>query len=149
MPSPLKIHELGHVVLYVSNLSRSADFYAKTLGFPEIARDEYTALFTSGRTHHELLLIEIGGEPEQKNRPRPGLYHIGFKIGTTDAELRDAIRFLEEQSVHIVGTADHTVTHSLYILDPDGNELELYVDISDEWKRNPKAVMAPVKHLEL
>ena len=29
----------------------------------------------------------------------------------------------------VVGASDHTVTHSLYILDPDGNEIELYVDV--------------------
>ena len=29
----------------------------------------------------------------------------------------------------IVGASDHTVTHSLYILDPDGNEVELYIDV--------------------
>jgi catechol-2,3-dioxygenase len=56
---------------------------------------------------------------------------------------------LEEEGVPIIGTADHTVTHSLYILDPDGNELELYADVSDEWKTNPGAIMAPVKPLNL
>lgn len=48
-----------------------------------------------------------------------------------------------------MGTGDHGVTHSIYILDPDGNELELYVDVSDEWKENPLAVMTPVKSLNL
>jgi catechol-2,3-dioxygenase len=37
----------------------------------------------------------------------------------------------------------------LYILDPDGNELELYADVSDEWKTNPKAVLVPTKYLSL
>ena len=32
----------------------------------------------------------------------------------------------------IVGASDHTVTHSLYIQDPDGNELELYIDVQPE-----------------
>jgi catechol-2,3-dioxygenase len=48
-----------------------------------------------------------------------------------------------------VGTGDHGVTHSIYILDPDNNELELYADVSDEWKQNAKAVMKPVKPLHL
>jgi catechol 2,3-dioxygenase len=51
--------------------------------------------------------------------------------------------------VRIVGTSDHGVTHSTYILDPDGNELELYADVSDEWKSNPRAIAAPVKPLNL
>ncbi len=56
---------------------------------------------------------------------------------------------LREKGVHIVGTGDHTVTHSIYILDPDGNELELYADVSDIWKSHPHAVLTPVKHLNL
>lgn len=146
----MKIHEIGHVVLYVSNLERSRTFYRDILGFPEIKSDlRGAALFTTGRTHHELLLIEIGGTPRPKHIPEPGLYHIGLKIGNTDEELRQAIKELEAADVTILGTADHTVTHSLYVLDPDGNELELYVDISDTWKTDPSAVARPTKHLEL
>ena len=149
MVSNMHIHELGHVVLYVSNLVRSADFYRDILGFKEIARKQGMAMFSSGRTHHELLLIEVGGSPEAPSRPRPGLYHIGFKIGDGPEAAREAYAHLTEKHVAIVGTSDHGVTHSIYILDPDGNELELYADVSDEWKTNPLAVLAPIKRLVL
>ena len=145
----MQIKELGHVVLYVSNLKRSADFYRDTLGFKEIHRERGVALYSSGRTHHELLLIEVGGSPVIKRSPTPGLYHIGFKIGDSTADVQKAYRELTEKGVTIVGTGDHTITHSLYILDPDGNELELYADVSDEWKSNPAAVMKPVRPLNL
>lgn len=145
----MKILELGHVVLYVSDLARSADFYRDTLGFREIARDQQTALFSSGRTHHELLLIEIGVESREKHAPETGLYHIGFKIGDGPEALRAAYRELKDAGVIIVGSADHHVTHSLYILDPDGNELELYADVSEVWKTNPGAVLAPTQYLPL
>ncbi len=50
----------------------------------------------------------------------------------------------------MVGSADHTVTHSLYILDPDGNEIELYVDVPGvDWKSNPTLVGAAVRPLRL
>lgn len=144
----MNIQELGHVVLYVSNLEQSANFYRDTLGFREIQRGSGLALFSSGRTHHELLLIEVGGV----SRPRyfePGLYHIGFKIGDGSEALRAVYRELVSKGVQIVGTADHTVTHSLYIRDPDGNELELYADVSDIWKTDSSAILAPVKPLNL
>ncbi len=144
----MQIQELGHVVLYVSHLERSADFYRDTLGFREIFREVGAAAFSGGRTHHELLLLEVGTEPRKKGM-EPGLYHIGFKIGDTAEELRSAYRELKAQGVVIVGAADHGVTHSLYILDPDGNELELYADVSDEWKNNPRAVMQPTRSLNL
>jgi catechol 2,3-dioxygenase len=145
----MKIHELGHIVLYVSNLARSADFYKSTLGFNEIHHDLHTALFSSGRTHHELLLIEVGGQPRELSAPTPGLYHIGFKIGDTDEELKSAYEELVQKEVTFIGSADHHVTHSLYVLDPDNNELELYVDVNDDWKENPASIMTPTKRLSL
>ncbi|MBY0539329.1 VOC family protein [Patescibacteria group bacterium] len=144
----MNIQELGHVVLYVSNLERSANFYRDTLGFREIARSVGLAAFSSGRTHHELLLLEVGREPRQKGM-EPGLYHIGFKIGDSPEDLQAAYRELKSHDVTIVGMSDHSVTHSLYILDPDGNELELYADVSDEWKKDPSAVMRPARPLSL
>jgi catechol 2,3-dioxygenase len=145
----MRIHELGHVVLYVTDLARSADFYRDVLGFHEITRQKGMALFSSGRTHHEMLLIEIGGSSRAKTGPEPGLYHIGFKIGDGPTAAREAHAHLIEKGVQVVGTADHGVTHSIYILDPDGNELELYADVSEAWKKDPLAVLAPVKALRL
>lgn len=148
----MKIHELGHVVLYVVHLEVSANFYRDTLGFEEIARKEGIALYSSGRTHHEMLLIEVGGEKQtypESRRPTSGLYHIGFKVGNSTEELRKVKEELENKGVSIIGMTDHTVTHSLYILDPDNNEIELYVDISDEWKTNPEAILMPAKRLYL
>ena len=145
----MEIRELGHVVLYVTNLQRVATFYREILGFNEVAQKPGMAVFSSGRTHHELLLIEVGGIPQVSRAPRPGLYHIGFKIGDTIDELKAAKRELEAAGVTIVGSSDHGMTNSLYIKDPDGNELELYVDVSDEWKEHPESVLTPPKALDL
>lgn len=145
----MQIKELGHVVLYVTNLDKVAGFYRDTLGFPEIARLPGAAVFSSGRTHHEMLLIEVGGRAEHDPRPKPGLYHIGFKVADSTEELKQVYKELKEKGVEIIGTSDHTVTHSVYILDPDGNELELYADVSDIWRTDPQSIMAPTKSLNL
>ena len=47
---------------------------------------------------------------------------------------------LEAAGVKIYATIDHTVSRSLYLDDPDGNGVELYVDGSDVWKTDPQAV---------
>lgn len=145
----MEIKELGHVVLYVTDAVKMADFYRDTLGFHEIKRAPGMAIFSGGRTHHELLLIEIGGLSRERHAPEPGLYHIGFKIGDGPAALKAVHRELRDKGVTIVGSADHHVTHSLYILDPDGNELELYADVSDVWKTDPTAVLRPAAYLDL
>lgn len=145
----MQIKELGHVVLYVTDIDRIANFYRDTLGFSEITRNGGIAMFSSGRTHHELLLIEVGGTSQPNFGAKPGLYHIGFKVGDGQESIREVYKELIQKNAPIIGTADHGVTHSIYVTDPDGNELELYADVSEEWKTNPKAVMAPTRPLHL
>ena len=148
----MKAHYLGHVVFYVQDLKRSLAFYRDLLGFQEVGRifDGKAAALTSGRTHHELLLIEVGDAPGPSPGRRRGLYHIGIKIGDSLDELRTAKRELEQAGVAIDGMSDHTVSQSLYLADPDGNEIELYVDADEAiWKDNPVAVLSPIKPLRL
>jgi catechol-2,3-dioxygenase len=62
------------------------------------------------------------------------MYHFGLKVGDSDDELRAALARLRENGVSVAGATDHGVTHSLYIADPDGNEIELYIDVPGaEW----------------
>src|ERR1700692_1159408 len=152
----MEIKELGHLVLYVHNIERSAAFYGDVLGWKQLTPAQGgplgrtpVALFSSGRTHHELLLIEVGEDAQLLPQGRHvGLYHFGLKVGDSDDELRAAIRRCQESGVRIVGTSDHTVSHSLYIMDPDGNEIELYVDVPGvSW--DLENVIAPVKALVL
>lgn len=152
---------LYHAVLYVKDLQRSVVFYQDLLGFEPIGKafGGRAAAFRGGdhRTHHELLLIEVGDVPGPDDAwggavqgPRRGLYHLGIKVGDSLDELRAAKQELEAAGVPIDGASDHTVTWSLYIRDPDGNELELYCDNPDiDWDAEPEAVMAPIKPLRL
>jgi catechol-2,3-dioxygenase len=155
----VEIKELGHLVLYVRDLERSATFYRDVLGWRQILGGPDNPLpfpaaaFSApgGRTHHELLLIEVGPDaaavPEGR---RVGMYHFGLKVGDSDDELRDALATLQAYGTTVVGSSDHTVTHSLYIEDPDGNEIELYVDVPGvDWKTDPTLIMAPIKPLNL
>ncbi|HUZ78368.1 MAG TPA: VOC family protein [Chloroflexota bacterium] len=151
----MAIKELGHVVLYVRSVERSRHFYGDILGFHQIGpsyRGSSAAAFNSGgRTHHELLLIEVGEDatPIPEGR-RVGMYHFGLKVGETDDELREVLANLVANDVQIMGASDHTVTHSLYVLDPDGNEIELYIDVQPPiWKEQPEAVLARTKPLRI
>jgi catechol 2,3-dioxygenase len=148
----MKAQYLGHVVFYVRNLAQSLAFYRDLLGFKEVGRifAGTAAALTGGRTHHELLLIEVGNAPAPPAGRRLGLYHIGIKIGDSLNELRAAKKELEAAGIEITGMSDHTVSQSLYLHDPDGNEIELYVDADAAiWKSNPAAVLSPIKPLRL
>jgi len=149
----MEIKELGHVVLYVRDLAQARHFYGEVLGFPELPAGEFAgaAAFSTGRTHHELLLIEVGRDATPiPNGRRVGMYHIGLKVGDSDDELRAVVKELTAAGVPIAGSSDHTVTHSLYLHDPDGNEIELYVDVPTvDWRSDPSLFNAPIKPLRL
>jgi catechol-2,3-dioxygenase len=148
----MEVKELGHIVLYVRDLERSRRFYGEVLGWKEVASlGNQGAMFSSGRTHHELLLLEVGPQATPiPPAPRVGMYHFGLKIGETDEELRAALDELVAAGATVIGSADHAVTHSLYIEDPDGNEIELYIDVQPErWREDPQAIVAPPRALQL
>lgn len=150
----MKVVELGHIVLYVRSIERSAHFYETVLGWQRITAHEEgmpVVAFSSGRTHHELLLIEVGADAQPAMQGhRAGLYHFGLKVGESDDELREVLNDLQENDVPITGMSDHTVTHSIYIIDPDGNQIELYIDVPGvDWQKDPTLLMAPVKPLRL
>ncbi len=148
----MEIKELGHLVLYVRDVKQSAAFYRDVLGWKQISPEGLpVAAFSSGRTHHELLLIEVGAGAAPLPRGRHlGLYHFGLKVGDSDDELRRALAAVQAAGVTIAGTSDHTVSHSVYIYDPDGNEIELYIDVPGvDWSEHPETVLAPIRPLSL
>lgn len=153
MKEQIGIKELGHIVLYVRDIKVSANFYERILGWKRIdsSADMPVAVFSSGRTHHELLLIEVGSQATPKpSHLQIGLYHFGLKIGDSDDDLKRAIEILHTNNISISGSADHHVTHSLYIEDPDGNEIELYIDVAGaDWKSHPELITQPTKPLNL
>jgi catechol 2,3-dioxygenase len=145
----MKIKALGHVVIRVTDRARAERFYGGILGLPLCARfDEdgmRMAFFTLGN-HHDFAVAEVTGSG-QRSPDDVGLDHVAFQIGTSIEELREAKACLEAAGI-TPQPIDHEVTKSLYFEDPDGNGIELYVDTSDVWRREPQRV-AQVAPLEL
>ncbi len=48
-------------------------------------------------------------------------------------EIKDACQVVQEKGVRVAGFGDHGDTKGLYILDPDGIEIELYA-LAPEYK---------------
>ena len=135
---------IGHVHLKVADLERALKFYCGVLGFELQQRFGSQAAFMSaGGSHHHIGLNtweSAGGSPPP---PRStGLYHVAV-LYPTRAALADALRRLVKAGVELDGAADHGVSEALYLRDPDGNGLELYLDRPvEKWPRTPGGELA-------
>jgi catechol 2,3-dioxygenase len=130
----VQVQALGHVVLKVRDLQLAEAFYADTLGMSVVLRIEdppmtFFSLETPGN-HHDFALMEIDAAASPPAADATGLAHVAFKIGSSPEELRLARRVLEEERNPVLYEAERSFTRSLHVLDPEGNEIELYVDVS-------------------
>ena len=143
---------LGHVVFYVRDLQPSVTFYTDIVGLDlkGLIFNNRAALLSGGSTHHELLLIQVGSADGPQQGKRIGLYHVGWHVGDSLTTLKALYEKLRAMDYPVAGLSDHTISQSIYLRDPDGNELELYVDDPDyDWKNNDSWMEAPVKPLDL
>lgn len=125
--SRLKIRELGHVSLFVRDLAATRRFYHDVLGLAETGTGKGgRILFFSAGVHHHDVSCELARAEGTGPQPKgvPGLYHIAFEVGGSLDELADARRWVESRGLTPFG---ETAT-SFSVRDPDGHEIELYVD---------------------
>ena len=150
-PTDPRVH-IGHVHLKVADLERSLNFYSGVLGLQVMQRMGDSAAFLSAGGYHHHIAINtwesLGGSP-----PPPGttgLYHTAI-VYPTRAALADALHRVLQASIPLEGAADHGVSESIYLRDPDNNGVELYRDKPKEsWPRTPDGKLAMyTRHLDL
>ncbi len=136
----MKIQSLGHVVIRVRDQKRSEDFYNGILGLPIVARlEKYKMTFFSLGDHHDFAVAAMGDDAPDAPKNAPGLEHVAFRIGDNLDELREAKAHLEAAGLKL-RLVEHEVSQSIYFHDPDGNQVEVYVDGTDKWKEDPSLV---------
>ncbi|MCO5177834.1 MAG: VOC family protein [Thermomicrobiales bacterium] len=135
---------IGHVHLKVADLDRAIQFYRGVLGFEVMQRYGRQAAFLSAGGYHHHIGLNTW---ESRNGERPargttGLYHAAI-LYPNRRELARALSSLLRNHYPISGAADHGVSEAIYLEDPDGNGLELYVDRDPaEWPRNENGEIA-------
>src|SRR6267154_4393866 len=135
---------IGHVHLKVADLRRALQFYAGVLGLEVMQRYGEGAVFLSaGGYHHHIALNtweSLGGSPPPAGTT--GLYHTAI-VYPTRAALATALRRVLAAKIPLQGAADHGVSESIYLSDPDDNGVELYCDKPKElWPRTPDGQLA-------
>lgn len=124
--------KIGYVSLNVPDLQRSLDYYQSILGFKTTGRpSSERALLSAADGGPQLieLLQAKGNYKDDKVPKRAGLYHFAVLLPERKF-LADMLENLNEKraSVYFEGMANHLVSESIYIRDPDLNGIEIYCD---------------------
>lgn len=127
-------HDIMHVkkvTLLVLQLKRSLDFYEHILGLHVLLQDKN--IVHLGANDHDVL-IELIEDPLAKPLGiTQGLYHYALLLPSR-AALASVIKRLIDHRYPVTGASDHGVSEAIYLDDPDGHGIELYIDKPrEEW----------------
>src|SRR5436190_17130978 len=120
--TPMRV---GMVTLRVRNLDPVTDFYRDVIGLTVMERSASGAQLGSGGV--TLLALESHPQAASESRNAAGLFHTAFLMPTR----KDLARWLVHAAINRVplsGFADHLVSESVYLDDPEGNGIEVYAD---------------------
>lgn len=138
MPAASKAIRIGHVHLTVSDLEKSVAFYRDVLGFEVTQKLGEQAVFLSSGGYHHVIGLNTWSQPgaQKPKEGQIGLYHVAV-LYPNRKELARVLKRLQKENWPIDGVADHGVSESVYLKDPDGNGLELYADRPEsEWPKD-------------
>jgi catechol 2,3-dioxygenase len=118
--------EFAELTLRVADLARVGSFYEEELGFHRITSGSHEARYSATGAEPALLVLEHAPSAPPRPRAAAGLFHVALLYPNRPALARIFTR-LVSNGIRL-GASDHGVSEALYLSDPEGNGLELYVD---------------------
>jgi len=120
---------IGHIHLKVSDLEKALSFYRDILGFEVMQRYGSQAVFISAGGYHHHIGLNTWQSKNSPPAPRNtcGLFHTAI-LYPTRKDLAVIYQRLLDTHYPLTGSADHGVSETLYLDDPDRNGVELYWD---------------------
>ena len=124
----------AHVQLKVSNLVRSIEYYTTVIGLKVLQQTETEAYLTADGQTSLVSLVEVQNAQPLK-QGFAGLYHLALLLPSRK-DLGNIVQHFVNMNIRL-GAADHDVSEALYLNDPDGNGIEIYIDRHEsEWTWN-------------
>ena len=121
----LRVEGLDHVALTVRDVARSVAWYQDVLGLERRYQDvwgDYPAVVGAGATSLALFPTSVADPAPPPGRDVIAMRHVAFRVDR--ATFVRARGELEARGLD-VRYQDHTASHSLYFVDPDGHQLEI------------------------
>jgi catechol 2,3-dioxygenase len=140
---------LGAAHLRVASLPQALEFYCDILGFRRLAGEGASVLVSpTGDRPAVLALHALKGQPlEPAEAVAP--FHVAILVPSR-AELARVLARVLARGWRLGGAADHTVSESIYLADPDGTGLEIYADrLRRHWTRRGGDIFMATEPLDL
>ncbi len=125
MDRPFRVADLDHVVVRCRDQARALDFYTRVLGLVEERRLDVIGLIQLRAGTSLVDLVPADPPPTHEGR---NVDH--FCLGVEAPDMDALVRWLQAENVQILGdpmerygARGHGL--SVYVLDPDGNIVEL------------------------
>ena len=126
--APLSI---GRLVLTVHDLAGVSTFYQRAMGLYELTADANAVELGVGSK----VLLELRKDLNARRHSpdEAGLFHTAFLLPTR-GDLARWMTHAAERNLQLQGASDHRVSEAIYLVDPEGNGIEIYADRpSSEW----------------
>ncbi len=145
-----KTMHVKNVTLRVKNIEKMLEFYTGILKMKLIANQgNYYSL---GTANHRVLVNLVVDEQAVRSQKTTGLFHFALLLPAR-RDLGVFLNFLLAIDYPLSGASDHDVSEALYLLDPEGNGIEIYADVpANKWKRSKDGIMmttAAIDHASL
>ncbi|MFG6117658.1 VOC family protein [Thalassobacillus sp. B23F22_16] len=131
---------VNRVNIKVQHLERSLEYYQEVIGLKILEQSNNKAKLTAdGKTC--ILSIEQPDNVIPKQGRTTGLYHFAILVPSR-SDLANIVQHLIAKGIRL-GSSDHLVSEALYLNDPDGNGIEIYVDRDPsvwEWRNGEVAM---------
>lgn len=141
--------KIDHIHLKVSDLEKSLQFYQSILGFKIVKQESKTVFLSSSGSRDSTMCLVVLSELKDSNvsiiqhkAREAGLYHFAILLPKR-RYLKYFLKHIQKNlsPEYYEGMADHEVSESIYIHDPDFNGIEIYIDRDpSEWKWNDHTV---------
>jgi catechol 2,3-dioxygenase len=134
---------LHHVGIKTRRLDEMVAWYGTVVGMEVMRAYPFIVVVSNDAANHRLALVDAGTEDPDLFR-HSGLQHLAFEHGSLQELLAQYVR-LRELAILPHMTVDHGPTTSFYYVDPDGNDVELFVDNFGDWAQSSEWLRTAVE----
>lgn len=132
-PRPITVPKLHHATFMTLDVDAMVAWYEAVCGLQPVYYASHAAWLTNDEANHRIALLRLPGTKVPVDKPHTaGLHHTAFEYATFDQWL-DNYERLRDLGIAPAVNLHHGMTMSMYYVDPDGNGVEIQVDVFGDW----------------